>query len=181
MTFIGYKQADTHPDKQRPKYTYRDIFCLSVCLSFCLYTITLKKAKPIGPKFCVGPTFPYFLMIFVIKILTEFYSDTTTCLFFFKKTLSLTICGYLLCSFWFYGFFLNLKVSLSIFKQFILQVLLGNRCSIKENIFRIHLICFSVKKVKLVCPILPARTILGLSIEKLFNNPDKKNVTKSLL
>ena len=31
------------------------LVCLSVRLSFRLYLINVKKAEPIGPKFCVGP------------------------------------------------------------------------------------------------------------------------------
>ena len=31
------------------------LVCLSVCLFVCLYPINVKTAKPIGPKFCVGP------------------------------------------------------------------------------------------------------------------------------
>ena len=34
---------------------YIDIYfaCLSVCLSVCLYSINVKTAEPIGPKFCL--------------------------------------------------------------------------------------------------------------------------------
>ena len=31
------------------------IYTLLVCLSVCLYSINLKTAEPIGPKFCTGP------------------------------------------------------------------------------------------------------------------------------
>ena len=34
---------------------YINLACLSFCLFVCLYPINVKTAKPIGPKFFVGP------------------------------------------------------------------------------------------------------------------------------
>ena len=31
------------------------IYTLLICLPVCLYPINVKRIKPIGPKFCMGP------------------------------------------------------------------------------------------------------------------------------
>ena len=38
-----------------PIQSYINLACLGVCLFVCLYSINVKTAEPIGPKFCAGP------------------------------------------------------------------------------------------------------------------------------
>ena len=46
--------SDPNGKKGRKKYK-RFTFIFILCLSWCLYPINVNTAKPIGPKFCVGP------------------------------------------------------------------------------------------------------------------------------
>ena len=57
---ISIKMArETYPLRKvrnsRSLNLYINLACLSVCLFVCLYPINVKTAKPIGPKFFVGP------------------------------------------------------------------------------------------------------------------------------